>query len=203
MSQESAEKRSQVRRLVSFVLLFGFVVLLTSGIVLFFSPRGWVARSTGWAFLGLGKWQWKAVHINLAWTLVVVTAVHLILNWRIFLGYFRRATPRGRFWVRDFSIALALVMLLVMGAASGLQPFAFLSGDEIRQGRSWKSRRRADPGWRGGPGRGMGHGRGWGRGQGMGYGQGRGRGQGMGNGQGWGRGQGMGNGQGWGRGRRP
>ena len=183
MSEKKPENRNHLRRFVSFVLLFGFVVLLISGIVLFFSPRGWVARSTGWTFGGLGKWQWKVVHINLAWTIVVATVFHLMFNWRIFIGYFRRATPRGRAWARDLALAGALVLLLAAGAAWGLQPFNFLSGNEISRGRSWK-------------GRNMDHNQGWGRGRGMGSGRG------MGRGQGWGRGQGMGRGLGMGRGGR-
>jgi hypothetical protein len=56
-------------------LLLGF-----SGVLLYITPRGRVANSTGWTMFGLSKQDWQAIHLNFAVMLLIVVALHLYLN---------------------------------------------------------------------------------------------------------------------------
>jgi hypothetical protein len=161
MTSSKKATRKHVRRTVSFLMALGFGVMVITGIVLFFAPRGWIARSTSWAFLGLGKWHWKAMHNTVAWLVLVTWIVHFALNWRIFTKYFKRTTPGGRGMVWDVVVASALVVLFTLGAAAGWSPFTALSGHALE---------RAQWGGRGEGGQGWGRGRDWGSDSGQGWG---------------------------------
>ncbi len=103
------------RALVSSLTLFSWVVLMLSGAILFMSPPGRVANWTGWAIWGLSKQQWASLHIIFSWTFVLVGVLHLYLNWRPMISYFksRRRLPLAR---PEWMAALALSVVAWLGA---------------------------------------------------------------------------------------
>jgi len=58
-----AEKtRWNWRSMISFSLLFSMIGLFFSGVFLYISPSGRIARQTGWEILGFDKGGWEAIH---------------------------------------------------------------------------------------------------------------------------------------------
>ncbi len=111
------------RSMVSFFLLFAGVVLFVSGVVLFIAPPGRIANA-GWSLLGLDKGQWEAVHTVFGYLATAFAVFHLVLNWKVLLNYLRdRARKVYRLKV-EFLIALALALVVGLGAAQGWPPFS-------------------------------------------------------------------------------
>jgi hypothetical protein len=128
------------RAVVSLMLLGMAGSLAMSGAVLFFSPRGQVANWTNWRFWGLSREQWSDLHLNTAALSVVLTLLHLWLNWRLLLSYLRR----GGLWAIHRKYELGLAGLVVAGVIYGTfadwRPFAIVPGWRQSLRNSWESR---------------------------------------------------------------
>lgn len=73
----------KVMAVVDLCLLTLGLFQVISGIALFISPEG--PRSGQWMFLELTKHTWKDLHTYLAFTLIALTAIHVILNWNVLM----------------------------------------------------------------------------------------------------------------------
>ena len=82
--QLKSKKRFSTKGFTSLLLTCCFLVMTVSGVILFLTPRGRDARWTDWTLFGLDKEEWGALHINNSILLLVVVAVHLVLNWSMF-----------------------------------------------------------------------------------------------------------------------
>lgn len=80
----------RTRGFISLLLALSFLVAVVSGAVLFITPRGRVANWTGWTAAGLSKHEWAALHINACLLMLLVTVIHLVLNWRVFWSYIQK-----------------------------------------------------------------------------------------------------------------
>ncbi len=121
-----AKKKSSwskpARRITSFYLLFSSILLALSGFLLFISPPGRWASSINWRVLGFDKEQWENIHVVLSIFWVIFAVYHLILNWKPFIGYLRDRVKRGYRFTWEMGAALALIILLVLAAASNWGP---------------------------------------------------------------------------------
>ncbi len=77
------------RSMISFTLLFSMVILFLSGVFLYVSPGGRIARETGWQILGFDKEGWKSIHDLFGFFFILVTLLHLWLNRRAIACYMR------------------------------------------------------------------------------------------------------------------
>ena len=112
------------RSMVSFFLLFASLAMLVSGIVLYVAPIGRVAHSADWHLLGLDKGQWEAIHTIFGYAGALFGLVHLVLNWRVLLGYLR---DRARHVYRlraELTVALVLTAVVGGGSVLPLPPFS-------------------------------------------------------------------------------
>lgn len=128
------------RSLVSFYLLFAGVAMLISGLVLYVSPPGRVAHSTGWQLLGLGKEQWEAVHTLFSYTGTIFGIAHLVLNWKVLLNYLRSRTHRAYRLRAELVIALLLTIIVGVGSALHLPPFGAVMDWSETLKDSWDTR---------------------------------------------------------------
>lgn len=124
----------KVRRLVSLTVLVSFVFLSLTGIMLFFAPLGRVAYWGGWRMFGLSKEQYGYLHTTFMVLFLVAGIWHIVLNWKPILSYLKDRTKKVRVFTPEFSIALALCVLFLVGTLAGLFPFQqFLNvSDEIK-----------------------------------------------------------------------
>jgi hypothetical protein len=113
-----------LRSFVSVLLMFSFGILLFTGIILFITPPGRVAHWTGWKMLGLGKEQWGAVHICFSICVIIASILHLYLNIKPMLNYFKsRATKKFTFRL-DWFAAVMLCVAIFAGAVAAIPPFS-------------------------------------------------------------------------------
>jgi len=75
-----------MRRFVSIMLLITFIASTISGIALFLTPKG--AKST-YTFLGVPRYVWNNIHVVTSFLGVIVGLIHIYLNWRALVSYFK------------------------------------------------------------------------------------------------------------------
>jgi len=127
----------RMRAFVSVGLVLFFVSAGLTGAVLFVTPPGRVANWTGWRLWGLTKQEWIAVHIASTAAFLVLSVVHVVLNWRPLVGYFRSRVTR-RAAVRPEWVAAAVVWAAVLaGTYWGVRPFSDLLAWNTRLKNSW------------------------------------------------------------------
>ena len=127
MNESAKRKRLHWRSFITFVLTLCFCVMIVSGIVLYLSPSGGVARMTGWQFCGLTKDAWMAQHLSGCTIFVLAGLIHLYLNIRILWSYIHSKTARGvrRKW--ELLASLVLVGFMVTGTLWNLPPWNCIS----------------------------------------------------------------------------
>jgi hypothetical protein len=140
MSTERVTERSplQWRGLTSFIMTLAFLVLATTGVVLYVSPQGRVANWTGWSVLGLHKEQVAAVHYSASLLLVIASAFHLYFNWQVLVRYL--VLQRRVHLKRELIGAIVLVTIIIAGTILEIPPFSSISSLNDRIKVHWENR---------------------------------------------------------------
>lgn len=120
-----------MRGFTTFVVTISFLLLLFSGVILYMSPAGSIARWTAWTFCGLDKWQWEAVHTTTSILFLLAAVYHLLFNWKIFINYFRTKMEEGFQLKRELILALVVGGVFVAGTIWNIQPFKKVT--EVRE----------------------------------------------------------------------
>lgn len=122
------------RGLTSFIVTLSFLVLATSGVILYLSPKGRVANWTGWSILGLEKEQWGAVHTLMALVFVVAAVFHLYFNWTIFWNYLKTRAAAKINLKRELALAIVLTAAVFVGTVMEVPPFSTVValGDRVK-----------------------------------------------------------------------
>lgn len=111
------------RGFVSLLLLLQCVVMIVSGVVRYFSPRGREAHWVDWRVLGLDKDMWSSMHMVSALAFVILSVVHLAYNWRPMVNYICRKSlairSRGRELTASVVLTAVLLGLTITDAAPG------------------------------------------------------------------------------------
>ncbi|MFB3854174.1 MAG: DUF4405 domain-containing protein [Vicinamibacterales bacterium] len=125
------------RAFVTFYVVFSFVVIALSGIVLFVSPPGRIANWSVWRMTGLDKADWQAVHTIIAFLFVVAAAFHIYFNWRVILGYLRKRLNEGMRRKRELGASMGVMLILVVSTIAGAPPFGTVMdlGEDVKN--SW------------------------------------------------------------------
>jgi hypothetical protein len=116
--------RFRFKGFTSLLLSLAFLGLAFSGVILYLTPRGRVANWTGWTILGLSKESWMSVHINVALVFLIVTTIHLILNWTMFWGYIKKRASLGLNMKLEMAVAVIVAAVVLAGAIYEVPPFS-------------------------------------------------------------------------------
>jgi len=119
---EHKRKTFQIRPFISFLLLLSFLLLAFSGLMLYLRPEGSIARWTGWNILGINKKSWEGIHTIFCILFLVVTSIHLVLNWKALLHYLSGKTARSRNFRRELAAAAGLIVVVFTFAVLQLPP---------------------------------------------------------------------------------
>jgi len=106
------KRKFNLRGFTSLAVAFCLVTLTVTGVVLYVTPRCRVAYWTDWAFWGLDKDQWRAVHNTMAILFIVLSFGHLLLNWKAFTRYLKDKASTG--------LGLRVELLLAAGLTAGV-----------------------------------------------------------------------------------
>lgn len=115
--------RLKWRAFTSLLVLFSFVVLAFSGIILYIFPHGRVAYWVDFHLLGLDKDQWDTLHTCFSLLFVAFSVLHIVNNWRALWNYMRdKATDTFRM-KKELISAFAISVAFVIGSIFFIPPF--------------------------------------------------------------------------------
>ncbi len=134
------EKSFKLRPFISYFVTLSFIHLIVSSIVLYIAPPGRFANWNNWKILGITKGGWEAQHTIVGFLFVIASAVHLVLNWKVFISYLKRRSGRivNRIW--ELSAAVVLIILLTAGIQMEWAPFAVVMNLGERLSNGWEER---------------------------------------------------------------
>ena len=135
----SATRKFHWKVFVSFYVVFSFLALAVSGIVLYVSPPGRIANWSVWRLLLLSKAQWQAVHTIVALLFLVAASFHIYFNWKVLVAYLKSKLHAGLRMKRELATATAAAVVLLTVAIAGVPPFSTVMdvGEDIKN--SWST----------------------------------------------------------------
>lgn len=142
---EERKTRFSWRALASVLIGVAFLVMGVSGTILFVSPPGRVANWSDWRMIGYSKHEWADLHIAFGVMFVLAAVLHLILNIRPLISYFRNRLTRHIGLRREWIAALLLSGLVFLGTRYDVPPVSSLLsfGESVK--RSWEEPTAAAP----------------------------------------------------------
>jgi hypothetical protein len=109
---------------ISIALLFAFILMLVSGIVLYIAPEGSLSRWIGWDILNLTKKQWEHQHTIFSYLFILFSVLHIFkINWGLLISYFQFDKKRFTY-LREIIIALVIVLFVFIGTLFNWKPFS-------------------------------------------------------------------------------
>jgi len=137
--EERPTRRFNGRAFISVMTGVSFVAMSVTGVVLFVTPPGRIAHWTGWRMLALTKDQWGGLHIWFSLIFMIAAGLHLYLNWRSFLSYFRDRIRKAFALRTEWVIALLLCGVVGWGTLADVGPFSSLLTWNEAIKRSWET----------------------------------------------------------------
>jgi len=122
MADPSAEK-FQFRAFVSLLVTISFVAMVFSGVMMFLSPPGRIANWSGWKLIGLTKEQWISIHLSFSAMFLGSSLIHIWLNGRALLSYFRSRMKKVFLLRGELLIAVIFCGILLWGTLAQVAPF--------------------------------------------------------------------------------
>jgi hypothetical protein len=124
---------------VSFYVVFSFLALAMSGLVLYVAPPGRIANWSVWRLLLLSKAQWQAVHTIVALAFLVAAGFHVYFNWKVLVAYLRSKLQAGIRMKRELAAASLTGAAILAVSITGMPPFGTVMdiGEEIKN--SWST----------------------------------------------------------------
>ena len=118
--------KMNIRKITSLTALLSFTILALTGIVLYIEPHGRVAYWVNWRLWGLTKPQWDNIHINVALLFLLSISLHIYLNWKVIISYLKHKTSHMRIFNAQFTTALLIITVFVVGTHMGIPPFRWV-----------------------------------------------------------------------------
>jgi hypothetical protein len=120
---DSSGKQFQFRAFVSLVVTISFVAMAFSGVMMFLSPPGRIANWSGWKLIGLTKEQWISIHLSFSAVFLGSSLIHIWLNGRALLSYFRSRMKKVFLLREELLIAVIFCGILLWGTLAQVAPF--------------------------------------------------------------------------------
>lgn len=133
------KKKFSFRGFISLYITLSFLIMVISGIILYFAPPGRVANWSNWTFLGLLKSQWQSIHTIFTFIFVVAAGFHLFYNWKPFLAYLKSKFEAKVKLRQELILSSILVIILLFMTIYNFAPFSTVMefGDQLKE--SWSS----------------------------------------------------------------
>ncbi len=120
---ESVGGKFQFRAFVSLLVTISFVAMVVSGVMMFLSPPGRIANWSGWKLIGLTKEQWISIHLSFSAMFLISSLIHIWLNGRALLSYFRSRLTKVLFLRAEWVVAVILCGVMLWGTLAHVAPF--------------------------------------------------------------------------------
>jgi hypothetical protein len=115
-----------IKKVVSLTLVFSFLVMSFTGVMLYIAPKGKIAYWANWKLLGLTKDQFADIHMTSMILFMVIVVWHVYYNWKSLLYYICDSAKKIKLLKTELLIALAVNVFFVAGTLIGVQPLQFV-----------------------------------------------------------------------------
>lgn len=119
----SKGKRFRSRTAVSFIILFSFILLAVSGVIMYLRPEGNIARWTSWSIWGLNKQNWEGLHTLFSIFFILSVAFHVVYNWKAISTYFKGVFTKSFGYRRELTAAVVITALFLTISLWQIDPF--------------------------------------------------------------------------------
>lgn len=139
------KKKFNWRAFISMYISVSFLIMVVSGVILYFAPSGRVAFWSIWKFWGLTKDEWQAVHTIFTFIFVIAAGFHLFYNWKPFVSYLKEKMQSRLKLRREFSFSVIVTALIFILTLAQIPPFSTVMdfGEELTE--SWETNQTEPP----------------------------------------------------------
>ena len=121
-----SKKRINNRGLTSFLMLFGFIIMMLTGLVLYIVPAGRIAYWVNWELTGLTKTDWGNIYIISGILFIVAGVFHIYFNWKVLIHYFKDKIMGNINLKRELLIASIISAVFILSSLYQLRPISYL-----------------------------------------------------------------------------
>ncbi len=138
-------KKINWRSFVSLYITISMLIMMISGVILYFAPPGRVAYWTNWIFLGLSKTDWQAIHTIFTFIFIGFIGFHIYFNWKPLMHYIKEKSRKGLALKKELAIATVINILIFGFTFYEVPPFATVMefGEELSE--SWSDEKSEPP----------------------------------------------------------
>jgi formate hydrogenlyase subunit 3/multisubunit Na+/H+ antiporter MnhD subunit len=111
-----------MRKFISMVMLYSFIIMVVSGILIFISPFGRLAMMIQWKVLFLDKMQWQALHIIFMVIFTLAGILHIFYNIKAIKNYLKNKSKNFIFFTRSNISAIGITLLLFFATVNNWEP---------------------------------------------------------------------------------
>ena len=111
-----------LRKVTSLTSFLSFIITLVTSVVLYIVPQGRVAYWADWHFMGLSKEQWGDIHITVGTLFIVVSLIHVWLNWKPMMAYMKNQARELVVMTKPMIVSVAITLFVTVGTLFGLPP---------------------------------------------------------------------------------
>jgi len=138
-------KKINWRAFTSMLILFSFLVIGITGIVLYFAPPGRIAHWSNWKFISLTKEGWQAVHTIFSFTFIATAVFHLKFNWKPLMAYLKKKIQEGRKVRKEFAFSGILSIAILTFTLAEVPPFSTVMDWGAALSNSWANEQTEPP----------------------------------------------------------
>lgn len=111
------------RKVTSFIMLYSFIIMVLSGIMLFISPFGRLSMMIKWEMFGLDKMQWQALHLIFMLIFTLAGITHILYNWKPIKNYLKNRSKKLVVFTSSHIVAIAITASLFYVTINHMEPF--------------------------------------------------------------------------------
>jgi len=117
------KKSFKTKAFVSFAILWAFIILALSGMVLYISPSGSIARETNWNLIALSRDSWRGIHVIFCSIFIIFVLIHIFFNWKVLISYLKNKISDGIHCKKELIFSLILIVIILFFAIAHFPPF--------------------------------------------------------------------------------
>jgi hypothetical protein len=139
------KKQFNWRSFISVLTALSFIGMTFTGVILFVVPPGRIANWTGWTLIGLTKNEWIGLHDWFSIIFVAASVIHLYLNWKPFVSYFKSKATKAFALRSEWAAALVVCAAVFACTLGNIRPFSSLLAWNENIKHSWESPQQRAP----------------------------------------------------------
>ncbi|MEN8223542.1 MAG: DUF4405 domain-containing protein [Acidobacteriota bacterium] len=146
MTEGRLKKKFDFKSFISFGLLFSFIIISITGVILYITPPGRVAKWVKWTLFGLEKEEWQAIHTIFSFFFLILGIFHIFkFNWKVIIAYIKKKAVSGASKKKEFFVSMAVVIILLTGTIAKLPPLQSIMdlGEYFTE--SWEKKEESAP----------------------------------------------------------